>query len=191
MPARCHRLGLTLVELLAATVLSTLLMAAVLGLLTSVSKAQSVALRAHGIPDPWQQRLDEVLRWDLQNSRSIRTTEAGIELAGFAGRDLSTRMPIHCPCLVEYFIVATGDRTHLFRRESHVESLNIDNSYSDLVCLDVSKITIGPASDRTNASVRDQALPALPNGPLPSEVNVSLTSTGAAFSSFSKTFSLR
>lgn len=188
---RCVRNGLTLVELLAATVLSALLMAAVLGLLTSVTKAQTVVLREHGIPAPWQQRLEEMLRWDLENSRSIRTTETGFELSGFAGRNLSTRIAIHCPCIVEYEVIAAGDRTHLIRRESHIESLNIDNSNSDLVCLDVSKITIGPTLDRTQASATDQASPAIPNGPLPGQVNVSLTLSGSSFSLFSKTFLLR
>ncbi|HXY33204.1 MAG TPA: hypothetical protein VEI07_03190, partial [Planctomycetaceae bacterium] len=76
--------GLTLVELLAALVLSTLLMGAVLGVLRSLTRNQKAAL-LNSPTEEWQSRLTGQLEWDLVNSRSIAVTAAGFELRGFAG----------------------------------------------------------------------------------------------------------
>lgn len=119
-------------------------MSAILGLLSSLSRNQQTILENHGIPDPWQTRLDELLAWDFQNSRSLRAVPDGFELEGFAARDFSTGAALHCPCQVRYEIAEVGDRRHLIRREIHTHSQNLDHTTSELVCFDVDRIICGP-----------------------------------------------
>lgn len=169
--------GMTLVELLAATVLSTLLMGAVLGLLASITRSQRTILKDHGVQDLWQTRLQELLEWDLQNSRSLSPLPNGVQLDGFAGRDFSTGSPLHCPCRITYEIIEDGDRRHLIRRESHTDSLSLDNATSSLVCLDIGQIVMGtspPRSDSTNSS---NASKGRSDGGIPEQVSVSLLSS--------------
>lgn len=176
-PGRLSSSGLTLVELLAATVLATLLMGAVLGLLTSLTRNQRTILKSHGIPDPWQTRLQELFEWDLQNSRTLRAIPNGFQLEGFAGRDFSTGTPLHCPCRITYEIVEDEDRQHLIRRETHTESLNLDNTTSALACFDIGEVVCGAprAADETKNS--SASLQGLPDGVLPEQVSISLVSS--------------
>lgn len=183
--------GLTLVELLAATVLSTLLMGAVLGLLTSLTRSQKGILANHEIPAPWQTRLQGILEWDLQNSRSLISTPRGFQLEGFAGRDFSSGTPLHSPCRITYEIVEAADRRHLVRRETHTESLNLDNSTTALICLDVEKVVCGvPLAGAATAPGSD-APQGLPDGYLPDRVSVTLISSLDERILFSRTLATR
>lgn len=172
--SRPSRGGFTLTELLAALTLTVLLMGSVLGMLTVVHRAQREVLEQHGIPAPWEVQLEEILAWDLENSRSIVVTESGVRLDGFAGRDLSTRAPLHCPARVEYEIVSVKDRRHLIRRETHVELLHLDNSLTELVCADVTQIRMGAPRAPGRALAQAEATKTLPNGPLPERLSVTL-----------------
>ena len=186
-----NRVGITLVELLATIVLSTLLMASVLGVLASVTKGQRVVLANHGIPDSWQTRLSEILAWDLENSRTIQNTESGVRFEGFAGRDLSNRTPIHCPCVIDYQVTQIGKWKCLIRTESHTDLLDTDNQCTDLVCLGVEKLIIGPPVDAASVSANPDSVELLPDGPLPNRVCVTLFSTSQSNPLFSQTFTLR
>lgn len=176
-PKRLSPSGLTLVELLAATVLATLLMGAVLGLLTSLTRNQRTILKSHGIPDPWQTRLQELFEWDLQNSRSLQATPNGFQLEGFAGRDFSTGTPLHCPCRITYEIIDDEDRQHLIRRETQTESLNLDNTTSALACLDVGQVVCGAPRAAAESENSASSLQGLPDGVLPEQVSVTLVSS--------------
>ena len=64
---RTYRGGLTAIELLAATSLATLMMAALLGVLGGITKHQKEIRQAHPT-EAWQLALEEQIRWDLANS---------------------------------------------------------------------------------------------------------------------------
>lgn len=181
---------MTLVELLAATCLSTLLMGGVLGVLTSLSRSQEAVLENHGFPPAWHQRLEEILAWDLENSRSIQGGGTQVTLIGFAGHDFSTGIPIHSPTIVRYEVIEVEDRRHLVRREIHPDSRSLENSISELICLDVAGIEISSSSAAPHAT-KAEAKTSFPEGPIPSLLQVSLLSSKSSNPLFSKTFSLR
>jgi type II secretory pathway component PulJ len=135
---------MTLVELLAATILAALLMAAVLGVLKSVTRAQKVLAR-NGPTEGWQARLVNQLEWDLANSRTVVTTAEGFELGGFAGRDFASGAALHCPTSIQYAVRNLGGRSCLVRGEAHLDSLNLDNQSLELVCNQVERIVLGSA----------------------------------------------
>lgn len=138
------RSGFTVVELLAATLLSVLLMTAVLGILQTISIGRK-SLARDGAQEPWTARVIDLLQWDLANSRTIHPLETGFELDGFAGREFGTGMPIHCRSVIQYTLVPSGDRSCLLRTEIHPESLSLDNRTSDLVAFDVDELAVIPS----------------------------------------------
>lgn len=185
------RFGLTLVELMAATLLAALLMGAVLGLVTSITRQQRTILAGHGIPEGWQVRLQEVLEWDLQNSRSLKSVPRGFLLEGFASRDFVTGEPIHAPSRILYEIQEVEDRRHLVRREIHTESLNLENSSSAVVGLDVGEILCAAPQTSSVSGAEPVVSQALPDGMLPASVSVTLISSRTEQVLFSQTIQIR
>lgn len=111
-----RRVGLTAVEVLVSTLLASLLMVAMLGVLGGL-KAQQAALQTRTPQRSWQRLLDAVLQRDLENSRSYELTGNALILRGFAGRDLQTGNPSWKPTTVLYQILSDKNRSWLTRRE--------------------------------------------------------------------------
>lgn len=190
---RSRRRAMTLVEVLAATVLASLLMVAVLGVLTSVTRGQKALLNSD-VPDAWQRRLTAQLEWDLENSRSMRNIPGGILLDGFAARDPRTGTPIHCLSAVAYLIRGDGKATHLIRQETHPESLSLHNSRTELVCADVERIEFGRAAATQHRKSNQPSVPAskgLSDGPIPHQLNVELYRKGSVTPVYVHGFALR
>ena len=167
------RLGLTIVELLAATALATMLVAAVLGVLNRVTQQQKVLL-TDDAPEPWHNRIVDLLEWDLANSQTIRTTPDGIHLEGFASRDVVTGEPLHCPAVVSYLIVREGERSWLMRRETHPDALVLDNRTAELVCAGAERILATPpgAAAATSIDGMPSEAVSLADGALPARLKI-------------------
>jgi len=166
------RPALTLVELLAATILAALLMAAVLGVLKSVTRSQKALLRG-GRPEAWQARLIAQLEWDLANSRTAVTTPDGFQLVGFAGRDFASGAILHGPTAIQYSVQTVGSQSCLFRSEAHLDSLNLDNQSRELVCNRIVRIALGSAdatavkgSSATSAPAQNSEDTPIPDQPV-------------------------
>lgn len=188
-----RRRGLTAVELLAATLLASMLMVAVMGVLKSVTQAQKALLR-NGPAPAWQNRLVEQLQWDLANSQSIRTTIDGIELEGFAGRDFVTRAAVHNRAMIGYSVVQAGERSVLLRRETHLDSLNLDNTLAEIVCLGIEKLTVMPRAAETATAESNPAggpQQTVRDGPIPDQLIVTLYDSNDSPPVFSHAFVVR
>lgn len=188
-----RRQALTLVEILAATLLATLLIVAVLGVLTSVTRGQK-ALLNDGVPDAWQRRLTTQLEWDLENSRSLKLVPEGILLEGYAGRDSQTGAPLHCPSVIAYLVRQEKGATHLVRQETHPESLSLHNTWTELVCADVERIELGRAgrgNGNQSSNISKATGKSIPNGPIPDQLRVALYKKGNASPIYSNDFALR
>lgn len=164
--------GMTLVELLAATLLAALLMAAVLGVLKSVTRSQKALLRG-GPAEAWQARLIAQLEWDLANSRTAVTTADGFELGGFAGRDFASGAILHCPTAIQYVVRNLGGQSCLVRSEAHLDSLNLDNQSLELVSNRIERIVMGSAegaasktSDAATARAKSAEDASIPDQPV-------------------------
>jgi type II secretory pathway component PulJ len=143
-----RRSAMTLVELLAATILAALLMAAVLGVLKAVTREQR-ALRIHPSAEAWQAQLIRQLEWDLANSRSVTSTATGFQLVGFAGRDFASGAALHCRTSIEYAVQNVRGQSFLVRSEAHLDSANLDNQSLELVCNQVERIVLTSSSEST------------------------------------------
>jgi hypothetical protein len=143
-----RRSAMTLVELVAATILAALLMAAVLGVLKAVTREQR-ALRIHPSAEAWQAQLIRQLEWDLANSRSVTATATGFQLVGFAGRDFASGAALHCRASIEYVVQIVRGRSFLVRSEAHLDSANLDNQSLELVCNQIERIVLSSTAEST------------------------------------------
>lgn len=141
------RRGLTMVEMLAATLLAALLMSAVLGVLKAVTSHQKAFTR--GLQESWQPHLCALLEWDLCNSKTVLLTSDGFELRGFAGRDLVSGMPLHCRTSIQYAVKKVRDESWLVRTETHLDAPNLDSVRRELVLSRVEQIVLGGSGTAT------------------------------------------
>ncbi len=138
-PAR--RTGMTLVELVLATVLAAMLMATVLGVLNSLTRQRDLLIGRRP-PRAWQSALADQLTRDMWNSRRIAVGPQTLRLAGYAGRDFDSGQATHRPTEITYYVVNDGTQTWLLRREVHLDELSNDNWQTELVCQGVARLEV-------------------------------------------------
>jgi len=132
---------MTLIELVLATTLATMLMVAVLGVLNSLSRQRNV-LFSRREPDTWRRLLADELRRDVLNSRRLAVGPTELRLVGYAGRENSSRRATHRPTEISYQVFSVGEESWLVRRETHLDELSNDNRQAELVCGDVGGIDV-------------------------------------------------
>ena len=165
------RPGFTLAELLAATILSTLMLAAVLGVLTGMTRQQR-QLEEMTPREAWQTRFVNQLEWDLVNSRMLIPQKTGFQLRGYAGKDPVTGTLHHKPTLIEYIIHDTGESRILLRKTASYSPNSIEAGFSEVVAFDVSQIKLTSAVPETVSHAEDVV--SLNEGPIPAQVAVLL-----------------
>ncbi len=123
------RQGLTAVEVVASTLLASMLMVAMIGVLRGL-KAQEAALETR-LPTPsWQAALDHVLQQDLVNSRTYVTSPTALVLKGFAGHNSQSGAANWQPTTITYQIVEEDERNWLVRHEGERHELVLANVMS-------------------------------------------------------------
>jgi prepilin-type N-terminal cleavage/methylation domain-containing protein len=189
---RLIRHGFTLVELLAATILAALLMAAVLGVLKAVTRSERAILHTAS-PEAWQSRLVALLQWDLTNSRTVVTTPDGFELRGFAGRDFKSGAVLHGPTSIQYAVKTIGSRSYFVRLEAHLDSQSLDNRSINLVCSPIERVTLGRAEGTPMPSTPTNvaATAASEESPIPDRLLLCLYGAGQEGPVLQHAFNLR
>ncbi len=109
--------GFTIMEMLAATALTSLLMIGVLAVMTSIAREhRAAAIRSQrGI----ETELMELLRWDLANATRIESGADRLVLSGHGVLDPQTQQPsMPRPCVVVYQVRQVNGRSWLSRQQS-------------------------------------------------------------------------
>ncbi len=168
MNVRTRQSGFTLVEILAATVLSALLVVTLLMVVASLGRERTaIAKRAAAQTPPG---LVDLLRWDLLSARSVRTKDGVMTLTGFGSLDRRTLAPVsHRPVDVVYEVRELGGESWLVRRQVEKGQRPV----AELVCAGVRAIKAAPLA------VIDSATPTtkpadLPPGAVPMSAEVRL-----------------
>lgn len=113
---RTRQPGLTLVELMLSLALTTMLMVAVLGSLTSLTRSETTL--AGSAEFAWQaDRLQELLRRDLQQATSVSFGQDGLRCQTLHSIDLESGGPAQLPCQVRYVSITKAGRSWLCREE--------------------------------------------------------------------------
>lgn len=137
MPVR--RFGITAVEVMVSTLLASLLMVAMLGVLRGL-KMQAEAVDTRLPAKAWQRTLDGVLQQDLENSRTYELTETSLLLHGYASRNAVTGSATWQRSSIVYKIVSNENQSWLVRRELNSES-------RELVLKGVTALRVGMLSE--------------------------------------------
>ncbi|MEM6468519.1 MAG: prepilin-type N-terminal cleavage/methylation domain-containing protein [Planctomycetota bacterium] len=109
------RQALTLIELIVALVLASLLMAALLRITTDIAR-ETRQLQTERTDWGAAGLLEERMRLDLLNARGIRTGQNSMTLSGFV-------RPQHVPSVIRYECFRRGDQSLLLRSVGGVNEL--------------------------------------------------------------------
>lgn len=173
-PDKRHtRHGFTAIELLVATTLASALLAAVAGVLGSIS-AQRKALLEGEQPHAWEDRLEELVRQDFKSARRMAITSDQIRLVGYGGRDFYTLRPTLRPTEIVYSIEHTGFEYVLLRREIHLDDASNTNWREDLVCQGVRGFKIENLDNPEMSTVRDESTESARFEPVPNRLRFTI-----------------
>jgi len=163
----------TLIEILAALALGTLLMLAAMGVLRSLARVPTASADAIAP----QTDVLRLLRWDLVNARRFESTRDGVILWGVGSLDPGDMSPTHRPAKVTYRVGEFAGVLSLLRLEEPLGAAMGQASEPQLISSDVSQIAISSISDPADASGDDQPFERNQGRPLPRRVEVGLTSS--------------
>jgi hypothetical protein len=145
------------VELLVATALASMLLVTVMGILKTLATKRKVLL-AQDTVAPWQQSLEEQLRWDLAHTRRFELAADSLRLMGYAARDFGTQVATHRRSEVVYRLVRLGEKTWLLREETQPDMPSNRNRRREVVCCGLSAIGM-EIPDQKDAPSHSGSLP--------------------------------
>jgi hypothetical protein len=137
------RRAFTILEMLAATALTALLMLAVFQVIGSIGRTRA-AMAKQPETGFWKADLLDTLRRDLSNSGSIRYELRGVTLTGHAALERATLAPTDEPVIVTYGITTIAGRNWLYRLQTSRAGV-ARRSWRELVCADVTEFSVRPA----------------------------------------------
>lgn len=139
------RPGVTLLEVLIATVLTLLLMTALTGVIRQMRQSRDALTLSESTH--WQLELQRQLRWDLQNARSLVTYPYGFTLYGYGGRDWNTGELVLRPSEVLYRVEWRGEDPVLLREEKELNRSLPLKIHRELVAVGIGGIRLGRLED--------------------------------------------
>jgi prepilin-type N-terminal cleavage/methylation domain-containing protein len=139
------RRAFTLLELLAATALSALLMVVVLRVLATIGRDRRTMAERPG-PMVWRADLLDTVRRDLTDSTAAHYGNNALFLTGHAALDRETLAPRDEPVTISYGITVLHGRTWLTRRQASRSARGGEISWMELLCPDVVGFSIRPGA---------------------------------------------
>ena len=133
--------GMTLIEVVAASALAVLMMAAISGVLKSL-RAQKSALGAGAADTRWQRSLVDRMRWDLMNSRDMITSPRKLQLMGFCGRDPASTETTHRLVEVVYAVRENAGQSCLMRNETPLDGQSVKRGETELMAVGITGVMI-------------------------------------------------
>ena len=149
------RRAFTLLELLAATALSALLMVAVLHVLGTIGRDRRT-MAANPGPQVWRADLLDTVRRDLAGSTGVRNGNNALTLTGQAALDRRTLAPRDEPVTVTYSLTTLHGRTWLTRRQASRNGRGNESAWMELICPDIVAFSVRPI-DAEPAPLLDEA----------------------------------
>jgi prepilin-type N-terminal cleavage/methylation domain-containing protein len=149
-----RRCGFTLVEILLAVTIATLLMAAVLAMLGGIGRdRRRLAARSESNRPA---AAIELLRWDLTNAETISPMVDGVMLQGHGGIDPSSLEPNNRLVRVTYRVRREGGASDLFREQRYLDDPVRPQRWDDLVLRDVRRVAVAPSGNPKSPRVSVQ-----------------------------------
>lgn len=154
---RAARSGFTLAELIAASVLGVMLLAALTGLLRSIGRQDRLARAVSG-DRAWTEALAEQLRVDCANARQIIPIAGGIRLLGYLARDGGVQTATLRPAQVVYRVGGDARQRWLVREQYPVDEPGGRLRRVDLVAVGVARMEVVVLDDQVPAAMPKRLL---------------------------------
>ena len=133
-----HSRAFTLVELVAATALSAILLTVALSVVRTVNRAPLAGDAATDTAGPVARQL----QWDLSNAVVLRTDDRGLTLAGYGSLDPATQDPTRQPVLIAYTLRPAAGQLWLTREQTSLDARTEGSTTTELLCGDVARLTV-------------------------------------------------
>ena len=172
------RRAFTILELLAATALTAVLLAAVLHIVGAISASRNTLARQSNIV-AWRADLLDLLRRDMTNASKVTFTADGMTLTGHAALDQATLEFRHEPVTVVYGLSVIDGRRWLVRRQSPRAGLSHAAPWAELICPDVAGFSVRRVTGLPGAT-QSTLIPLGTPEDIPAAVTVSLTGSDGA-----------
>lgn len=173
--------GMTSLEVLCATVLASMLMSAVLGVVGGIAKRDQALARRSPEPD-WARRVKRQLQEDFSQANRIEFERDGFFLYGPIGRDPASQAASWLPAAVRYRVVDGGDFElggMLLRSEKTLDSAAADDR-PEVVAFRVESVAVAESGVDHQQQPGGGFTSDLRGGVLPSQVSVSISIAGDA-----------
>jgi prepilin-type N-terminal cleavage/methylation domain-containing protein len=139
------RRAFTLIEMLVATMLVAVLMGAVSLAVGGLARDERAISKRQGAAR--DERVLDLLRWDLMNAKSMSVGRDGLVLIGHGGIDRVKMSATARPSRVVYRVVQRGERAGLLLREqSYRDDAVRPERWSEMVAVGVRRIDVVAAS---------------------------------------------
>ncbi len=133
----------TLIEMLGATLLGTLLVLTVLSVLPAIGRSRR-KLSTNSDAGHQVDGLIRLLEWDFATARQAEPRPDGVMLSGFDSLDPSTLRPRHRPVQVVYRLEEVDGKPQLTRRQTALDVLSNQGTWVEVVTDSVSAVRFTP-----------------------------------------------
>lgn len=170
----------TLVEMMTATALATVLMIGVLSVIGTMKPTRP----NRNDPTPHHEDIVHLIRWDLLNARTIQFDGNTLKLEGYGSLDparfgwkrYALLPPSHQPITIEYRLWKERDLSWLVRRQIHPMDRSNRNAWTEVVACDIESFGLQPDSV-ANLQPLGANDPFVATEPVPDRVRLVMRST--------------
>ena len=173
-----NRCAMTMIEVLCATALASLLMVAVLGVVGGLARHEKTLAQEQVRPE-WNRRLEARLAGDLAKAHEVVGLKDGLRITGPLAHEAGTGVSAWRDAVVEYRLRKTRLGWLLLRSERDPQSLG-GSAGVEVICAGPSRLVLTEPGDEVDLNQSSQpAVVRLPRGRTPSQLRLRLlTATG-------------
>lgn len=138
--------GFTLVELLAAILLTTLLTTSLMGVIRAMNQQRKLTTGEHAL-EGWKLQLRQRLLSDFSNARRMGVTEGRLTLLGYCSRNAEAGVATHRPCEIVYRLESLAGRNWLIREENQLGNQSLNRANAELAVYGITRIQVTRLED--------------------------------------------
>ena len=146
--------GLTLLEMIAALALATILLVSTIAIFRAIGRTDKEAEKLALGNDFWLAEVEDQIRLDLQNSTTMRLDDSALELRGPCHLSEITHRPTSGAATVRWSIEVIAGRPWLVRVQADESSRTNNAVWRQLIAADIQTIAFYP-SGKTDAVAVD------------------------------------
>jgi type II secretory pathway component PulJ len=146
--------GLTLLEMIAALALATILLVSTIAIFRAINRTDKEAQQLALGNDFWLTEVDSKLQLDLQNATDMRLDRASLELQGPCYLSEDSNQPTTQTAYVRWSIQEIGNRSWLVRTQTEIDSTTNNEPTLQLIAANIEVFNVFPSGRVDSAADR-------------------------------------